>query len=173
MKVLNLKKGAVLIACLVIIVIATVYLAGYVIYTNYDQRNMLRHQETEQAAELARAGLNRAIVDLSLDAGSWKDGAIITTGNATCSCCVGNPCPPVTAHPDDFYTLYTETLYTGNCTVVPYGNYTAEIRYLWNPNASDFYDKQVWVRSTGRASTGKSVGGTERILEQKIVYDVP
>lgn len=119
---------------LIITLVATIYLSSYVIWTIWDQRNLLRQQKVEEAAELAWSGLNRAMLDLSLDGNSWLDGEI-NGHNVT----LPNP-----SDSDAFYLLYN-----GTPENVTYGNYSVELRYLYNNVTGRFYDKRMWVRSTG------------------------
>ncbi len=116
-----------------LIVVVTIYLASYVIWTIWDQKNLLRRQRLEEADKLARAGLNRAIVDLQLESDSWLDSEI--NGYTV----IG----PDGTVPDYYYPLYNIT------QILPNGNYTVEIRYLFDHSSGKFLDKRMWVRSTG------------------------
>ncbi len=113
-----------------LIVVVTIYLASYVIWTIWDQKNLLRRQRLEEADKLARAGLNRAIVDLQLESDSWLDGEIngyiVTAANAS--------------NATAFNALYNQTLANGN--------YSVEIKYLYD-SVNNPLDKRMWVRSTG------------------------
>lgn len=130
------------------IILVTIYLSSYVIWTIWDQRNLLRRQRLEEADKLARAGLNRAIVDLQLESDSWLDGEIngyIVT-------------PPASGNYTDYYPLYNAT------QTLPNGNYTVEIRYLYDTSQTKFLDKRMWVRSTGITSDAS------RALEQIVNF---
>ena len=122
---------------MIITLVATIYLSSYVVWTIWDQRNLLRQQKVEEAAELAWSGLNRAMLDLSLDGNSWLDGDI--NGHS-----VNLPDNATAATRNAFYLLYN-----GTPENVTYGNYSVEMRYLYNNVTNKFYDKRMWVRSTG------------------------
>lgn len=148
MKILTSKRGAVLMISFMMIILVTIYLASYVIWTIWDQRNLLRRQRLEEADKLARAGLNRAIVDLQLEGDSWLDGEIngyIVT-------------PPDSGNYTNYYPLYNATQTLAN------GNYTVEIRYLYDTSQTKFLDKRMWVRSTGITSDAF------RALEQMVNF---
>jgi len=146
MKILTSEEGMVLILVLLVSVVAAIYLSSYAIWTIWDQKNLLRQGNAEQADKIARAGLNRATQDLYMDTDSWLDGNI--NGNSVT--------PPDGGNPDTFTALYSETLENGS--------YTVEIDYLQNPktciSGCSFYDKRMLIRVTA------TVQGAERRLEQ-------
>lgn len=148
MKILTSKKGAVLMISFMLIIVVTIYLSSYVIWTIWDQRNLLRRQRLEEADKLARAGLNRAIVDLQLESDSWLDGEI--NGHSVTL--------PDSGNYTNYYILYHTT------QTLPNGNYTVELRYLYDTGALKFLDKRMWVRSTGITSDAF------RTLEQMVNF---
>jgi len=146
----NSKNGVALIMTVIITLVASIYLSSYVIWAIWDQRNLARQHIIEQADELALSGLNRATLDLSLDTDSWLDGNI--NGHAVN--------PPNAGNPNAFYVLYNGT---ANETLAN-GNYSVEIRYLFNAGTARFYDKRMWIRSTGITSAAS------RVLQQ--LFDI-
>lgn len=135
------NKGVALIGTLLVIIVVSVFLAAYATWVIYDQRNLMRQQNTEKADALALAGLARAKQDLFLDSGTWIDSDI--NGNAVN--------PPVPISPDAYYKLYCQN---PTCeTSLGEGSYIVEIQYLSTvkdcPTGCTFYDKLIRVRSTG------------------------
>ena len=157
------EKGVILIVTLIVIIAVSIYLPAYVTWTIWDQRSLIREQKAEEARALAQAGLNRAMLDLYMDAGSWVDGWI---NNWT----VGLP---AAGNPDQFWTLYSSlnwTLWDGSL-----GSYTVWIDYLQNPRSCTsgctFFDKRMRLHSTGRVigTLGTLASVT---LEEYINYNV-
>ena len=139
-----------------VMIAVSIYLPAYFAWSILDQRNLIRQQRADEAGAIAQAGLNRAILDLSVDTGSWLDGDI---NGWTVSA-------PASNNPDIFWTLYTYSNWT-----LPYGgfgSYTVWIDYLQNPKTCTggctFFDKRMLVRSTG------TVPQATRTLEQYVDY---
>jgi hypothetical protein len=158
LKTPNSERGVILIVVFMLIVVVSMYLPGYVVWTIWDQRNLIRQQRAEEARALAQAGLDRARLDLFMDKGSWLDGRINTTAVHV----------PDINSPDTFWTLYTFLNWT-----LPYGGfgtYTVWIDYLENPSTCvsgcTFFDKRMLVRSTG------TVPGAMSTLEEYVRYNV-
>lgn len=158
-KIFTSQKGIALIVAFSVIVVVSIYLSSYVIWAIWDQRNLIRQQGAEEADKIARAGLNRAILDLYQKSDSWLNG-VIGTRDALCTCCSSAPCPADPGNPNTFYTLYSETLKNGT--------YVVEIRYLYESSTGTFLDKRMWVRSTGTFPTDGT--STSRVLEQIVNY---
>lgn len=140
-KLYNSKEGVILIVVLLVMIAVSIYLPAYFTWSILDQRSLIRQQRADEAGAIAQAGLNRAVLDLSLDSNSWLDGKINQTT-------VHIPDPN---SPDTFWTLYTYSNWT-----LPYGgfgSYTVWIDYLQNPKPCTggclFFDKRMRVRSTG------------------------
>jgi len=129
------NKGIVLLVVVLIITVISVYLASYVIWAVYDQRNLMRQQKADKAEQLAFAGLERAKADLFLD-DNWLDGDINGAPVST----------PDSNDPDKICALYSETSFGE-------GSYKVDIDYLQNPASCtagcSFYARRIRVRSTG------------------------
>lgn len=152
-----MKKGVILITVILLTVVISVYLASYAIWTIYDQRSLLVQQQAENALRLARAGLERARMDLYADS-DWDDGTINKT-NVTSS-------DPDDPDPDPLPVLYSN-VHLGE------GNYTVEIDYLQNPGdcaaGCDFHKQKIFVRSTGTIDYTASGGrNTTKTLEEYV-----
>lgn len=141
MTTLKSEKGVALMIVLVVSIVATIYVSSYALWTIWDQRTLARQQIVDLAHELAVSGLNRAMVNLQVDS-NWLDGNI-NGKNVTL---------PNTGTPNAFYNLYNATVAGGNATLAS-GNYTVDIRYLFNNATSTFYSNRMWVRSTGITPT--------------------
>jgi type II secretory pathway pseudopilin PulG len=145
----NSKKGMILISVILVIVVVMIYLSSQTFLALYDQKNLQKEKKVQSAIFFAKAGLERAMLELYLDNDSWLDGEI--NGNVVVA--------PDVINPDTFVFLY-------NNQPLGDGSYTVEIDYLQKDPAGgsapwDFYDKCVLLRSTGTASDG-----TQKILEQ-------
>lgn len=154
------NKGVILLVTVMVITVISICLAAYAIWAAYDQKNLIRHQQADKANALALAGLERAKADLFLDSGSWLDGEI--NGTAVT---VPNP-----SQPDTLYNLYTDV-------ALGEGTYTVQIDYLQDPKSCTsgctFYDKRMWVRSTGTVGTvGSTFGVVSRTLEEIVSWYV-
>ncbi|MCG2703074.1 MAG: hypothetical protein L6366_01690, partial [Candidatus Omnitrophica bacterium] len=139
----------ILIGVILVIFVVMVYLSSQTFLVVYDQKNLQKEKKAQSAVFFAKAGLERAMLDLYLDDDSWLDGEI--NNNAVTVADVNNP--------DNFVSLY-------NNQPLGDGFYTVEIDYLQkDPSGGsppwDFYDKRMFLRSTGTASDG-----TQKILEQ-------
>jgi hypothetical protein len=154
------EKGVILVVVLMLIIVVSIYLPAYVTWTIWDQRSLIREQKAEDARAIAQAGLNRAVLDLSLDNGSWLDGEIN-----------GHPVHAYDSNkPNDFYPLYTGTFYSG---ALPIGSYAVEIRYLYNAATSSFYDKRMWIRSRGTITVIAPATETlEQIVDSFVVRNI-
>lgn len=136
-KILKSQRGVILIAVFMVIAVISVILTGYVTWSIWDQKNLLREQNAEEAKVFAQAGLNRAVLDLRMD-NTWVDGKINNT-------IVAAPNP---SNPDDLFTLYADQ------ALGPNGNYTVKIKYLKTvPSCSSgcsFYSDRILVSSSGK-----------------------
>lgn len=159
MVTLKSNRGAALIICMVIIIMVTIYLAGYIIWGNFDLVNMQRAEFTERAEGLARAGLNRAIAEFSAKSMPWTDNVFPSTPPTQVTGCFNSPgsCPNP-SDPGHFYTLSTYNdaqlppppLPAG---AVNFGNYTVQVKYLPTvatcTTGCTFYTDRVWLHSIG------------------------
>ncbi len=129
------EKGMILLVVFMVMTVLSIILPAYVTWSIWDQKNLLRQQKVEEAKALARAGLNRAKLDLHMDS-NWLDGEINNT-----SVTVPDP-----NNPDTLYTLYADQALGG-------GTYTVQIDYLQKPKTCtlgcSFYTNRIFVRSTG------------------------
>ncbi len=149
MKIKNSKKGMILISVILVIVVVMIYLSSHTFLAVYDRKNLEKEKQVQSALFFAKAGLERAMLELYLDNDSWLDGEI--NGNVVTV--------PDVINPDTFVFLY-------NNQSLGDGFYTVEIDYLQIDPAGgsapwSFYDKRVLLRSTGTASDG-----TQKVLEQ-------
>lgn len=127
------NKGVILMVSLMVMVVVSIMLPAYVTWIIWEQKNLLRQRSADFAHNLAQAGLNRAELDLYLDIDSWLDGGI---NGHTVSL-------PSAGSPNNFYLLYED-----NTTYAP-NSYRVELRYLYDASQGSFYDKRMWIRSTG------------------------
>jgi type II secretory pathway pseudopilin PulG len=153
------NKGVALIGVLLVIIVVTVFLAAYATRVIYDQKNLVRQQNTEKAEALALAGLARAKQDLFLDSGTWTDGNI--NGNAVTL--------PDSSHATDPHVLYSET-------PLGEGSYIVQLQYLTNQKGVTscsgscyFYDKLIRVRSTGYVPSAANPN-QNRTLEELVSW---
>ena len=156
------NKGVILLVALIVMTVLSLTLPAYVIWSIWDQKNLFLQQKIELANTLAQAGLNRATLDLYLDTDSWLDGEI--NGNAVHL--YDN------SSPDAFWTLYADA-----ATFTPENlSYRVEIRYLYDTTNARFYDKRMWVRSTGiTPNASRTVeelvnSGVVKNLTQNLIY---
>ncbi|MCG2712616.1 MAG: hypothetical protein L6416_09900 [Candidatus Omnitrophica bacterium] len=150
---INSNSGMILINVILVIVVVMIYLSSHTFLALYDQKNLQKEKQVQAAVFFAKAGLERAMLNLYLDSDSWLDGQINKDAVTA---------PDVNA-PDAFYTLYANQ-------AIADGFYTVEIDYLQkDPSGGsipwDFYDKRMFLRSTGTASDG-----TQKILEQLALW---
>lgn len=165
------EKGVILIVALIVIITVSIYLPAYVTWTIWDQRSLIRQQRAEEAKALAQAGLNRAVLDLYMDTGSWLDGDI--NGNQVVDPADGDGRPDL-GNPDRFYPIYW-TLGSADWTLGDNNHIVnVEIDYLQNcPGGSciGFFDKRMRLRSTGRV-TGTLGTLASVTLEEYVNYYV-
>ena len=148
------ERGVVLLAALMVMVVLSLYLPAYVTWAIWDQRNLIRQHSAAEAHAVAQAGLNRAVLDLYLDNNSWLDGDI--SGHTVHV--------PDSGDTDKFWTLSYTNWTLGN------GSYTIQIRYPYNTATGKFYDKRMWVRSTGNIANPMTGFTATATLEQFVNY---
>lgn len=154
MRLSNNQKGVILMVSLMVMVAVSIMLPAYVTWIIWEQKNLLRQRSADFAHTLAQAGLNRAQLDLYLDADSWLDGDIN-----------GRPVSlPNAGSPNNFYLLYED-----NTTYAP-NSYRVELRYLFDASHSSFYDKRMWIRSSG--TTPDASRTVEGLIDWSVVKNL-